>query len=123
VVAGGFPLVIDATFLRHRDREAMGAFAAERGLPRLIVSCRAPADTLRRRIRERCRIGTDPSDADVAVMEEQRAQEEPLSAAERGICVPFAAGDSPEMVIAAVTERLGLRGQPAEPLPDRGDPT
>ena len=42
-VAGGFPVLIDATFLRRADRQPMETLAEALGVPRLIVVCSCSA--------------------------------------------------------------------------------
>jgi predicted kinase len=69
----GRPVVLDATFLDSRWREAVAAMAREAGVPLLLVETVTDAEVLERRLAARSREGADPSDADVAVMREQRA--------------------------------------------------
>ena len=61
------------------DREEFAELAAERGLPWSIVDCRAPGALLRERIAQRERIGRDPSEADVGVLERLASFDESLS--------------------------------------------
>jgi aminoglycoside phosphotransferase family enzyme/predicted kinase len=69
----GWNTIVDATFLTPARREPLYALARERGLPALCLHCRAPESELRRRIVARRRAGTDPSDADLAVLTDQMA--------------------------------------------------
>ncbi len=71
-VIAGRPAVLDATFLDARWREAAAAMAREAGVPFLLAETVTDADVLERRLEARARAGSDPSDADVAVMRKQR---------------------------------------------------
>ena len=71
-VSAGRPAVLDATFLDARWREAVAAMAREAGVPGLLGETVTDAAVLERRLAARARAGSDPSDADVAVMRRQR---------------------------------------------------
>ena len=83
IVEAGFPVIVDATFLKRDQREAFQALAKRLGVPFLILHCHAPLPLLCRWISERQAAGTDASDADLAVLEHQIATQEPLLPAER----------------------------------------
>jgi predicted kinase len=82
VLAAGFPVVVDATFLKRTEREAFRAIAEKFGVPFLILDFRVPPDTLRARIRERLARADDASEANLAVLERQIATREPFTPAE-----------------------------------------
>jgi len=84
-LAAGLPVVLDACFLRHGERQQMARLAARLGVPIQIVACRAPEPVLRQRLLARTAAGIDPSDATVEVMEHQRTWIEPLSKDEEAI--------------------------------------
>jgi uncharacterized protein len=81
-LSGGYTVIVDATFGRREDRTQLGALAARLGVRVLIVHCRAPVALLRSRILERRRRGGEPSEADPAVLDWQRAHFEPIVPAE-----------------------------------------
>ncbi len=85
VMDAGWNVIVDATFLTAERRRPLLELATERDLPVLCLHCRAPAAELRRRIVARCRAGTDPSDADLAVLEDQMARIEGPSAGEQDV--------------------------------------
>ncbi len=87
LIAAGFPVVVDATFLRRLDRQRMAQLADCLGVPFLILEPRASVAEARERIRRRLRHGRDPSDATEAVLEQQLAMAEPLDAAEQAGCI------------------------------------
>lgn len=76
----GFPVVLDAAFLRRGERAEAAALAQELRVPFSIVACEAPLAVLRDRLRART---ADASEADEAVLERLRAGVEPLDAAEQ----------------------------------------
>ncbi|WP_321576200.1 bifunctional aminoglycoside phosphotransferase/ATP-binding protein [Ramlibacter aquaticus] len=78
-LAAGWPVVLDAAFLRRAEREAAAALARSLGLPFAILHCEASATVLRERLRTR---QGDPSEADEAVLERLQAAHEPLDADE-----------------------------------------
>lgn len=80
--AGGLAVILDACFLRRLERQQMASLAQRLGIPIQIVACTAPEATLRQRLVERAAAGTDPSDATLAVLEQQQLWLEPLTAAE-----------------------------------------
>ena len=82
VLAAGFPVVVDATFLERARRDPFAALARETGAAFEILSCRAPADVLRGRIERRLMKGGDASDAGLDVLERQLAGFEALGADE-----------------------------------------
>jgi aminoglycoside phosphotransferase family enzyme/predicted kinase len=82
VLAAGFPVIVDATFLHRRVRDTFRQLAKGKDLPFIIIDCIAPADQLRQRLIEREQQGRDASEADVGVMESQLANDEPLAGEE-----------------------------------------
>lgn len=83
VLAAGYPVVVDATFLDRARREPFAALARESGAAFQILCCRAPADVLRGRIERRLMKGDDASDAGIDVLERQLAGLQPLGADEQ----------------------------------------
>lgn len=82
VVTAGYPIVVDAAFLRRDERDKFRALAREHGVPLLIVACDARHETLRERLVRREATPLDASEAGVAVLESQLATQEPLNADE-----------------------------------------
>jgi hypothetical protein len=73
----GWPVIVDAAFLRAHERAGFAALAAREGVPFTILHCRAPAALLEQRLRERARRADDPSEADVEVLHRQLGFQEP----------------------------------------------
>jgi predicted kinase len=81
-LAGGLPVIVDATFQRREQRARLAALAAEHAAALQVVYCHAPSAVLEARVAVRAQAGTDASEADRAVLALQEARFEPLSAAE-----------------------------------------
>lgn len=79
----GWPVIVDAAFLRRDERQRFAALAAARRCPFAILHCHAPMALLRERVAAREQRGGDASEADVAVLERLAARAEPLGADER----------------------------------------
>ena len=71
----GYPVILDAAFLRRDERDRAHALARELGLPFFIVRCEAPLQVLRERLLAR---KGDASEADTAVLEKLHALALPL---------------------------------------------
>jgi aminoglycoside phosphotransferase family enzyme/predicted kinase len=71
ILAAGYPVLVDATFLEREQREIFRALAMDNGVPFLLLVCSADADTLRTRIRARQARGGDAAEADAAILEQQ----------------------------------------------------
>lgn len=83
MLAGGFDVIVDATFGKREDRERFAERARRLGAQCLLVACEAPLEVLRARITARARAGTDPSDADLQVLDWQLAHHDALDVTER----------------------------------------
>lgn len=71
----GYPVIVDAVFLNHEEREQFRKLAKSRQAPFVILQCTADAETLYQRILQR---KNDVSDADLEVLEMQHAKWQPL---------------------------------------------
>jgi predicted kinase len=91
---GGASLVVDAAFLRVRERLAFLALARELGATARVLQCRAPLDVLRARVGARRAAGHDASEADVALLERQQGYWEPLTDAERAAALDVDTSDA-----------------------------
>ncbi|GLK91884.1 bifunctional aminoglycoside phosphotransferase/ATP-binding protein [Pseudomonas turukhanskensis] len=78
----GFPVVIDATYLKRTQREAAWDVALETGAPFLILDCQAPETVIASWLAQRQAAAQDPSDATLDVVRAQQASREPLDAEE-----------------------------------------
>ena len=89
VLASGYSVILDATFLAHAHREQARALADRLGVRFVIIDFQASADTLRRRVQQRALRQDDSSEADLVVLENQLASAEPLREDERAAVFAF----------------------------------
>jgi aminoglycoside phosphotransferase family enzyme/predicted kinase len=82
ILNGGFPVIVDATFLSHRQRILFRQLAERVGVPFFILPFRERTEILKKRIRSRAQRGDEPSEATVEVLEKQLAIVEDLTSAE-----------------------------------------
>jgi uncharacterized protein len=112
VLAAGWPVIVDATFLRDAERAAFRSLGRELAVPVAFISCTAPDAELRARIVAREQAGTDASEAGLAVLARQRDAAEPASREEVRDTVtvdtslPRERWDAP---LRKLAERLGIR--------------
>jgi len=84
VLLAGYPVIVDAAFLRRDERDRFRRLARSLGAGFLIASCGADRDTLQRRVAERQARARDASEADAAVLALQLRTADPLAADEAG---------------------------------------
>jgi len=87
IVEAGFNAVVDATFLKHSDRDRFRRIATDLNAKFYILKCEAHGDLLRSRIANRRLHQQDASEADVKVMEAQLQDREPFTANEVGCTI------------------------------------
>ncbi|MEO1981971.1 MAG: ATP-binding protein, partial [Fuerstiella sp.] len=95
VIDAGFPVVVDATFLKRTERDRFSGLAGALGVPFLIIKCEAGPGELRGRIGKRPQ---DASEADESVLQSQLQTMEPIDSNERQYVIDAGAGDLAEMV-------------------------
>ncbi|MGH8263218.1 MAG: AAA family ATPase [Steroidobacteraceae bacterium] len=81
-LSSGLHVIVDGAFLTRSRRESFHAFAVQHHLPFLIVTCDAPRAELFTRLTQRAAAASDPSEATAAVLEDQLASRESLTAHE-----------------------------------------
>lgn len=82
VLQAGWPVIVDATFLRFADRQHFRDLAIRLSVPFYLIEIVADAAVLRRRVMARWTAAKDASEADVAVLERQIQTREPTRAEE-----------------------------------------
>jgi len=82
-LGSGWPVFVDAAFLRRSERDAFASLAADAGVSFGIVDCRAPMDVLRQRVERRQTEARDASEANLVVLERLAEFEGPLDVAEQ----------------------------------------
>jgi hypothetical protein len=79
VLAAGYSVVVDATFLKREHRDHFRALAAATGTPFQILECVADNSELERRIQSRNAGRSDASEATLEVLHAQQYSNEPLA--------------------------------------------
>ncbi|MGB9129440.1 MAG: AAA family ATPase [Thiobacillus sp.] len=79
----GWPVIVDATFTARWQRNLLREQAQTRGVAFHILDFQVPVATLRERIVQRARAGSDASEADLAVLQHQLDTEDILAADEQ----------------------------------------
>ena len=82
ILRAGFPVVIDATYLKQAQRQAAADVASETGVPFLILDCNAPDAVIASWLAQRQADQNDPSDATLEVVAAQQASRDPLTGEE-----------------------------------------
>jgi len=109
VLATGYPVIVDAAFLKRSQRECFAELARGAGARFLIVACSASPAALRARVARRERAADDASEAGLEVLAQQFSTQEPLAADETGNALTLDAERSTGPAeAAAVALRLGL---------------
>jgi hypothetical protein len=78
-VAKGQGVILDATFSRRAQRQAIVELAKRYGAPVAVIHCAAADATIERRLKERAAAATDVSDGRWEIYLAQKAQSEPLT--------------------------------------------
>ncbi len=89
----GFPVIVDAAFLKQDERETFRQLAQSLSVPFAVASLHAGDAMLRERIRQR---RNDASEADVAVLEILKETQQPLSVHELACTVRFTTEEAPD---------------------------
>ena len=79
IARAGHTVIVDATFLQRSTRDRFRRLAEDSHLGFTILQADAPLSVLESRIRQRQAEGSDPSEADLAVLETQRERVEGIS--------------------------------------------
>lgn len=83
LLRSGYPVLVDATFLKRSQRDAFASLAASMDVPFQILCFQAEDAVLRQRIRDRAAEQDNVSDADLSVLDQQQRAVEPLTEAEK----------------------------------------
>ena len=111
VLAAGWPVILDGTFLRRAQRQAMRELAAAAGVPFAILWPDTPPDIMRARVAQRAAAGGDPSEATLDVLARQLAAMEALDDDELRHAVRVEADAAPDgaALAARVAAALSAR--------------
>ena len=89
IIAAGFPVIVDAAFVLHAEREKFQALAQELAVPFVIASVQADTAVMEERLKRRSRRGSDASEADISVLQKLQGFHEPLRDSELSAAVIF----------------------------------
>ncbi len=87
LLAAGHHVVLDAAFLKKKQRVFAGSVASSLGVDSVLVCAEAPVHILRSRIEERAKQKDEASEAGLAVLEHQLASAAPIGRNEAAISV------------------------------------
>jgi aminoglycoside phosphotransferase family enzyme/predicted kinase len=82
IVDSGFTVIVDASFLDLEFRNQFKALALRQQVPYIVVSCEAPVNTLRERIKSRSTTKLDASEANLDVLRQQLKSQDIVGTAE-----------------------------------------
>lgn len=99
-LTAGYPVVVDATFLRKKQRDPLRRLASKFKVPIVILDFDVPEAELRRRIHKRAAEGPSLSEANIAVLNAQLGERQPLDASEKAFAVTVGSETSPDDVAA-----------------------
>lgn len=110
LLSSGYTVIVDATFLRRDYRDLFRRLAEEEAVPFLILDVQSSLATLQERITTREGQRSDASEADLAVLQEQQNQQEPLEQDEQTVTFSVNSEESfdPQKVIQALRNQSGL---------------
>ncbi|WP_454908538.1 bifunctional aminoglycoside phosphotransferase/ATP-binding protein [Variovorax gossypii] len=105
----GYPVIVDAAFLRRAERRSFENLAAELHVPFAILDCRAAHATLHRRVAERDAARSDASEAGLAVLQRQLESHEALEPGEHALAIEVSTEDTIDIAQVAARWRSVAR--------------
>ncbi|MDF3931990.1 AAA family ATPase [Pseudomonas citronellolis] len=108
LLRAGYPVALDATFLKLAQRHAARQVADDTGAPFLILDCQAPESVIAGWLAQRQAEGGDPSDATLEVVRAQLASREALDADEQAHSKRVDTQDSASLdtLVSSIRQRL-----------------
>jgi predicted kinase len=103
----GWPVLVDAAFLKRGERDQFSQLARSMGVPFAIMHCEADMAVQRARVAGR---SGDASEADLHILDLQLERQEPLTPAEAGATIAVDTTGTP--CIAALLDFLDHSGPP-----------
>ena len=104
VIESGYSVIVDATFLNYEQREPFQQLAERLNITYIILEITAPEKVLRQRIVKR---GDDISDADLAVLEYQISNWQPLHEDEKNSVISVDTGE--EFKISTLVDAIDVQ--------------
>ncbi|HSN52462.1 MAG TPA: AAA family ATPase [Woeseiaceae bacterium] len=105
LLGAGHPVVLDAAFLKKKQRVSARSVASSLGVNSVLVCAEAPVDVLRSRIEARAKHKDEASEADLAVLEHQLEAAARVGLDEAAIHVDTSADTDVDDLVAAILAR------------------
>lgn len=105
VLTAGYPVIVDATFLQQAQREQFRLRADQLKVPLIILDFVVAEAELRRRIQQRTVAGDGISEANLSVLQQQLAQQQPLDKQEQALTVQVNPASTVADVSLLITQR------------------
>jgi hypothetical protein len=102
----GKSVILDASFMRYRHRQAARDLASDTNAVFRLVECACPDEIIRRRLETRLQGTKDPSDATWGIFPEQKARFEPIGAEEQHGHRLWDSTTSPDSFLAPLVREL-----------------
>ncbi len=106
LLAAGYPVIVDAAFLRRDERRQFLALATGMTVPFVIASVSASEPALRTRLARRQSLKQDASEANEAVLHALNASQDPLTPEERVHTVTFVNDQPGQLMHAEAWQQL-----------------
>jgi len=106
LLAAGYPVIVDAAFLRHAERRQFRELAERMQVPFAIASLQVKTQTLRTRIMQRQSQGNDASEAGLEVLEKLKQVQQPLEQEELECSIIFSDAEGMDFTGTAAWRRL-----------------
>ena len=96
IIKDGYSVVIDATFLKAKDRSKFYQAFDKKNLPLIVIDLQVDENELRRRVHKRTEEKGNVSDADTNVLEKQLHSPEPITKSEQAKVLRIDANTFPD---------------------------
>lgn len=100
----GFSVVVDAANLKYWQRDSFIKLADSLNVPCFILAFNAPVETLKQRVEQRAKQGSDVSDATLEVLQHQLENHEPITEAEKAFTIEI--DSSSNVDVQSIVKRL-----------------
>lgn len=104
VLTAGYPVIIDAAFLKRRQRNQLHCLAANLQVPLIVLDFPVPEAELRRRIRQRITEGGDASEANTKVLDYQIVGQQPLDENEQQSALTVCPETASDAIATCISE-------------------
>jgi len=103
IIKAGFPVIVDATFIKQQQRTTMRQLAEQLKIPFVILDFPVSRKELFRRVERRSHQTGSVSEATAIVLEQQLKIAQPLTTSEEQVTIKVQPGSSPEAIAALIS--------------------